>query len=219
MIRATLDTRNFDKAMSEYAKFTSKAPDDMINSTLYFISRNASRTTKHSDKGKIRSELEGPAKIGGVLGGILVNAKLGKQNIKGLYGPKMKREVEKLIRKRNSSLNYVRAGWKNAIKSLEAELRRSGELNRARRSMGGFSSEDNAAIRKKMPADSGFASVARGNRQTAIGEIANNAGTKDTSSLTEIKTRGLQNAINQEEQSKWRYIEKKMNEAADKFNR
>ena len=219
MIKMELDTRNFDKAMQEYMTFSKRAPADIVNAKLYYIARNATQTTKHSDKSKIRNELEGPSKIGGPLGAILVNSALGKKGLPGLTGDKMARAVEKLIKKRISSVNFIRSGWKNAIQQIELYLRQKGEFNFVRRNMSLNLQPDKATMSKKVSPKSGQAIVARIERVGRVyGEIQNNIGS-DKPGLGQIKVDGLQKAINKEEASTRVYIERKLNEAHSRFNR
>lgn len=221
MIKITLDTTNFTKTFNEYLKFQKRLPSDSVNASLYFIARNATQTTKSSSKTKIDNELRGPAKNGvEPLAAVLINSQLGKKGMKGLTGVKMARAVEKLIKARVKSVNYIRSGWKNAINILESYLRSTNEFSFVRRNSSLNSKADNETMKKIVSPNSGTAKVARIDMGTrAYGEIQNNVYGDGKDGLSEVKAAGLQKAIDQEEKSKRIYIERKINEQHQKFNR
>lgn len=222
MIKCTFDTKAFDKAFDEYLKFSKKAVPDIINAKLYYIARNATTTTQHSDKGKIASELREPSRINPnvPIAAILVNKQLRAKKEKGLSGSAMTQAVNKFIRKRQASVNFIRSGWKNAIKQLEAYLSYSGELGFVKR-YGGSSKVDTQTMNKRVAKSSGQAIPApiRSSSARVYGEIQNNLGGDGKPSLEKIKTEGLQEAINREVASMRLYIERKLNEGSAKFNR
>lgn len=217
MFKANLDTRDFDKVFSEYMAFSKRTPADAVNTKLYYIARNATMTTKHSDPTKIESELRGPSEKypKAPLAAILVNAQLKAKGEDRIAGQKMTKAIEKLIKRRKASINFVRSGWKNAIKTLETYLRSKGEFGFARRWQPPV---DNATMKKKTTSDMGKAIYARTERGPRVwGEIENSVGNEE--SITPIKEMGLQLAVNKEVASMRVYIERKLNEGAAKFNR
>lgn len=221
-LKSSLDLKNFNSVMKEYMTFSKRMPADAINTSLWFISRNATMTTKHSDKSKISTDLNQPSKVNpeAPLAAIIVNKQLGKQGLKGLTGSNMITAVNKLIKKRNSSINYIRSGWKNAIQILEQYLKSKGEFSFASRNSSLNFKPDSAVMKKQTPLTFGTARVARIEIQGRVwGEIENNVGSKNTITLDPIKEKGLQEAVNKEEASKRIYIERKLNQAAARFNR
>ena len=218
-----LDTREFDRVLDEYMVFQKRTPADVINGKLYYIARNATMTTKAANKGTIETELRGNAKSYEVpLAAILVNAQLGKEGKKGLNGPKMAKAVEKLIRKRKASVNFVRSGWKNAIVILENYMKSKGELLFVRR-WAGTAPVDKATMRKKNIEKLGKATVARIERGPRVwGEIQNDIGGADDgnkATLEQVKQHGLQEAVNKEVASMRVYLERKLNPKHNEFNR
>jgi hypothetical protein len=218
-----LDTKEFDKVLDAYMVFQKRAPADVINTKLYYIARNATSLTKHSDKGKIETELRGKARdYDAPLAAVMINSQLGAKGEKGLYGPKMEKAISKLIRQRKASVNFVRSGWKNAIVMLEAYLRQKGELTFARRWQS-TAPVDKATMSKKNFEKLGKATVARIERGPRVwGEIQNDIGGKDSghkAELANIKQDGLQKAVDKEVASMRVYLDRKFNPVHQEFNR
>ena len=216
-----LDTREFNKVLDEYMTFQKRTPADVVNAKLYYVARNATMTTKATEPSKIESELMGPSKSypDAPLGAIIVNSILAKKDKKGLTGSAMASAIEKLIKQRKRTINFVRAGWKNAIQILEQYMRSKGELNFARRYQ---PAADKATMRKRNVEKLGKATPARVEASTtrAWGEIENNVSDKEGSPrLDSIKEEGLQKAIDKETQSMRTYIERKLNPVHKEFNR
>ena len=223
-VNIELDLTQFNKAMDQYVKFQKRLPADIINGKLYYIARNATMTTKSSDKGKIETELRGHSKEHPTapLAAILINYQLGKQNKKGLTGEKMARAVEKFISKRKQSVNFVRAGWKNAIQILETYMRSKGELPFVRR-WASMAPVDKETMKKKNTENLGTSIPARIERIGSVwGEIQNDVhgkNGKDLTLLDTIKTKGLQEAVNKEVRSMQIYLDRKMNPVHNEWNK
>ena len=212
MIKVVLNTKEFDRSLFEYRKFSKKLLPEIINTKLYFIARNATMTTPKSSKDKIQRELMSASNINpkAPLAAILVNSKLGKEGTKGLYGSRMTAAINRLIRARNKSIGFVRSGWKNAIGKLQIILKASGSLR-------GVPKMDTTINRKTIPDSFGSARPAVEMGTRTSGEINNAVSSKgDTSTLDAIKMDGLQEAVNLETQSMNEYIEKKLNEEHNK---
>ena len=222
MVKIKIDTRDFDKALAEYMTFSKKSVADIINTKLYYIARNATMTTQKSDPAKIRGELEGPSRSypSAPLGAIIVNKQLKLAGKKGKSGDGMIKAMEGLIKKRISYINFVRSGWKNAIKQIEAYLKTTGEYRFANR-WSQNAPFDRGAMKKKTIPSMGKAIVARIERIGRVyGEIQNNVSGKDGKpSITPIKQEGLQKAVDKETASMRVYIERKLNDGAQRFNR
>ena len=220
----TLDTSGFDKAMEKYMTFQKRLPADVINGKLYFIARNATMTTKAADKSGIETELRGPSRDypDVPLAAIIVNTQLKAKGKKGLTGEKMATAMDKLIKKRKASVNFVRAGWKNAIKLLEAYMRAKGELNFVRRWQSS-APVDSATMKKKKFEYLGKATPAMVERVGRVwGEIQNDVHGKDGESnlahLEQVKQDGLQKAVDKEVRSMYIYMERKLNPVHREFN-
>jgi hypothetical protein len=116
----TVDTREFDRVFKEYMNYSKRTFKESCDQHAYYIARDAVQTTKGADKNIIRAKLEGPsAKYPNApLAAVLVNVERAKAGKRGLTGQKMVNAVEKLIRKYQSHVNFVRSGWMPAIKKL-----------------------------------------------------------------------------------------------------
>lgn len=205
--RISLDTRAFNSTLNDYMQYQHKKTIvDVINTKLYYIARNATMTTRVSNKGRIEAELLAPSRDypNAPLGGILVNKKLGKGQ--GLYGNKMRVAINKLIARRKNSVSYIRSGWKNAIVVLEKYLESTNAFR------GSKPQVDSATMRKKNTEKLGKAIPARVSSSPRVyGEIENDVSSKLSSDTLElIKQDGLQKAINQEVASMKQYIEDKI---------
>lgn len=218
--KGTLDTRNFGRTFKDYMKFQKRLPEDVVDAKQFFIARNATQTTGHSSFQKIEAELTADSNTypDVPLAAIIVNSQLGKKGKKGLTGEKMGKAVEKLIKARKKSINFVRSGWKNAVKILENALRSRGELTWANRN-GRGSKADSETMRKKTPPSFGGAIPARNYGGRAVGEISNDVHGENKSTLDAIKVRGLQLALDKETRSMEDYIAKKINPEHAKFQR
>jgi hypothetical protein len=218
--KAVLDTRNFNRVWKPYLKFQKRLPEDIVDAKEFFIARNATQTTPSTTFSKIEAELTADSKTypDVPLAAIIINSQLGKKGKKGLFGDKMKKAVEKLLKKRKQSINFIRSGWKNAIKLLEGALRSRGELTWANRN-GKGSKADSATMRKKTPPSFGGAIPARNYGGKAVGEISNNVHGDNKPTLDAIKQRGLQLALDMEVRSMENYIAKKVNPRHADFQR
>jgi hypothetical protein len=128
MLNITVDTKEFDRVFKEYMTYSKRDFAEACNQHAYYIARDAVNVTKKADKNVIRAKLEGPsASYPSVpLAAILVNVERAKQGKKGLNGPQMANAVERFIRKFQSHVNFVAAGWIPAIKKLAMVVPRKG---------------------------------------------------------------------------------------------
>src|ERR1035441_562263 len=218
----TLDTREFSSVLDDYMKFQKRTPADVINAKLYYIGRNATITTKSADPARIESDLRGPSTKypEAPLMAVIINSNRGREGKKGLTGEKMAREIEKQIKKRKNAINFVRAGWKNAIQILETYMRSKGEFTFARRWQ---PLVDKATMRKKNTENLGKATVARIECEGRVwGEIQNDVHGKDggnLGNLEQVKQEGLQRAVDKEVESMRGYLDRKLNPVHQAFNR
>jgi hypothetical protein len=223
--KMVLDTKDFNKVLDDYMVFQKRTPADVINGKLFYIARHATMTTKHADKEAIESELRGPSRDypNVPLGAILVNKQLREQGKSGVSGESMTKAFEKLIKKRKQSVNFVRAGWKNAILMLESYMRSKGELQFVNR-WKSTAPLDKETMKKKGHEKLGKATVARVERGPRVwGEIQNDVsgteGKGDKARLHQVKQDGLQKAVDKEVASMRIYLERKLNPVHQDFNK
>ena len=198
--------KNFNKVLKEYSAWSKKQPAEIVNSKLFYIARNATNTTKKADPGKIRNELESNAKnYDAPLAAILVNRDLGRQNKKGLYGEKMVKAVEKRIKSAVSHINFLRSGWLPAIRKLDIAVKQ-GDISFSRR----YAPKQATGI-KQIGKPKGDAIWAKNTSFRCWGEIQNwiGQGKQASSTVTQILTEGLKQAVIQEMNSMIVYIQRK----------
>jgi hypothetical protein len=115
-----MDTRAFDAALKKYIEVSKKIPSEVINTKAYSVACKAVSTTATTDTSKIEAQLRAPSKTSGKapVGAILVNIKRKSKGLPGVTGPKMDTELNKYIRARKRTANFLRAGWIPAIQEL-----------------------------------------------------------------------------------------------------
>jgi hypothetical protein len=211
-----VDTRAFDKAFAEYMRFNKRTIPEVINNKVYFVARNAVNTTVAASKESIREDLlKSSAVAPGVpLAAVLVQK--GRQTAgksagsrKGLAGEKMAAAIEKLIRVRQATANFLRAGWIAAIKAVEPAIKSKSGAPKYPKT-------------KTKGVPKGGAKAATENPfWKATAQIWNSVqgGMKPSPKVQALLTEGLNQAIALEVQSMAGYVEKKLQAGADKFNR
>lgn len=214
-VRAEGD-KEFNRVLTEYAKWNKRQPMEIATAKAYFISLNAMSTTKTADKGKIAEQLsESSKKFAGVpLAAIIVNRNLGNKNKKGLTGQKMTDAITKYIKKAQSKTQFLRSGWIAAAKTLDFWNKR-GDVSFSKR----FAPKKPQGVRQ-IGNPKGFAQV---NNQTAmcsvtIGNMIGQ-GKQQSKTVTGILEEGLIKAVKRETQSMISYITKKYQEKFDKMKR
>ena len=217
MIKVSFNTMQFDKALDEYMKFTKRSVSDVINAKCWFIARGAVNATEKADRTDIESELSAPSRdyAPAPLAAIIINSRRGKKQEKGLSGRAMAKAIQTMKNARFKSINFLRAGWIPAVKILEQALKR-GDISFSKR----YAPKMDTGVKKK-GVDKGSAIWAKYDRERTFGEIENfvQGGKTPSDRVHTIIMRGLQKSITAEIASMRTYIEKKMNPAADKFNR
>lgn len=136
-----INTREFDEALERYMEVTRRSLADVLNKKALYIARGALRLTPMTEAGAIRSSLGQiirrknsitikPVKAGAVysnldrrqseapLAALIINARRGRNNIPGLYGPEMEAAIRQLIGARNRSRAFLKSGWIPAIRDL-----------------------------------------------------------------------------------------------------
>lgn len=200
-----VDTREFDKAMKEYMKYTKRTIVESINQHAYYIARNATLTTKAATKEEIRKDMEAASrKYPNIsVAAILTNMERKRKGLKGLYGDRLTNAIEAFIKRRERARNFLRSGWIPAIKRLEKSVPKKG----------GTAIPPNTKRRRAMyggatPAISTFS-------RKVIASIWNSSvGKKTTEKAIHYLETGMDKAIAMEIKSMMSYIQKKMDEAA-----
>src|ERR1035441_721133 len=208
MMTMTIDTREFDKVFKEYMTYSKRSFSEACNQHAYYIARDCVQVTKGADENVIRAKLEGPSASypTAPLAAILVNVERAKAGKKGLNGQKMANAVEKLIRKYQSHINFVKSGWIPAIKKLAMVVPKKGGAkipagtDKSGRTFGGAS----AAV------DSTFSPIAW-IWNSVVG------GKHYSPKVKEIIEEGAMAGVRMETESMRQYIIRKQTEASKKF--
>lgn len=228
-VKFNVDLTGFNRAFEEYIQFNRRAMSEIVNTKAYYIARNAVNMTDAVDRGKIESELRAPARDypRAPLGAILVakqqnrerySKKTGKRlkDKRGLVGSNMNTAINKLIRLRQNTTNFLRAGWIPAIRDMERFVTsRTGPSYKKVKTKG----QDKGGA-KGAPKQGLWKTQASVWNSVVGGDKKPNLETKGSpDKVQRILERGLQKAINKEEASMQAYVEKKLQEGANRFNR
>jgi hypothetical protein len=117
--------KEFQGVLNDYMQWNRRSFAEVVNQKLYFIASGATNLTKTSTKAAITLELSQPSEkypdktLGEVLvlKGLKARGKMPKRTstlVKNMAG-----YVQKLINKRASHMQFLRAGWLPAIKKLD----------------------------------------------------------------------------------------------------
>lgn len=218
MVNIKVDTRQFDRALEEYMKFTKRSVSEVVNAKAWFIARNAVLMTDKTVVSKIDAELNAPSRDypPAPLAAIIINSRAKAKGMSGLTGSKMKRAIKTMINARHKAVNFLRSGWLPAIRILEQAVKR-GDINFSKR----YAPKKDSSV-KQYGVDKGNARWAKPNYERVYSEIENavQGGNKGRNARVHtILTRGLQRAINAEIASMRQYVERKLNPEINKFNR
>ena len=206
-ITMKVDTKQFDRVLDEYMRYTSRSITEAVNSHAYYAARNATQTTYAAEASKIKEDLQAASsRYPSVpLAAILVNRDRKKKGKRGLRGEAMRTAVEKFIKVRQSHRNFLRSGWIPAIKQLASLVPKK----RGARIPPGT---------EKKGRDFGGATPAKvGEHPIAViwnSAVGKNANAKAIRYIEE----GIERALDQEVESMKQYILKKQEQAAAKFN-
>lgn len=204
-----VDDREFKRVFAEYKKNCKREIEEIVFKKTYFVARNAVLTTPTADDAKIKSDLMSPSNTDAAapIVALLVNKQRANTGKKGLNGSEMQDAIDKFIRARQRTKNWLRSGWIKAIKKMEQYLPNKG---------GG------AKIPRIKDKGFGGASVRRSgwNPSASIwNSIYGNIKAGSEAKVTPILEKGLQEAVDKEVASMQQYIEKKLQKHHDKFNR
>lgn len=128
---AEWDQSRFDRALDSYVNATRKDMVTVLNSKGYFIARKALWFTDAADQKNVRQlkdlattrRLREPKDKGLVVGAI-VSRRYGKGE--GLYGSRMKAEVNTILAARVRSRSFLKSGWLTAIRGLDPKAEDKG---------------------------------------------------------------------------------------------
>lgn len=201
---ATVDTSSFDKALREYMKYTRKDLAKVVNQKSYWIARNAVYMTKRMTAAAIRNELDSPSRINPqltVAEALIVNSERKKGN--RLTDAELNAAVKRLRAARARSAGYLRSGWLQSVKAMSPHAEKKTPTfieNQARAELGG-----------------------------ALAAVPNNQMKYRSSIWTNVKSpnnktnavlqEGIRLAMAREAQSMMTYVNRKLQQGADKFNR
>jgi hypothetical protein len=227
------DQSVFDRTLAKYKEASKKTLARVINTKAYYVARKAVWFTPKADtkriaaqlgqviavkesrmtkKGKLRMTTRKTLTLvkgtqhNAPLAALIINARGGSNNQKGLYGSRMSRAIQKLLAARKRSVAFIKSGWLPAIKKLAPLSDRRGAP-----------ATDSAAA--QVGREKGTATPAKDGFNPSA-EIVNLATTRrdKKSALVRYGAPGLQKAFDDEVKSMNQYIEAKMKPDADKFN-
>ena len=124
------DTSRFDKAMQQYARWTTKEAKDIVNKKAFSIALGAFNSTYAATKEKIRAEMDAPSYRDPedltVAEAIVLSKK------QGLFGRDLKSEATALKNKRINAAKSLQRSWLKAIRGLSPYSQtRNGKAGRA----------------------------------------------------------------------------------------
>lgn len=198
-----VDTRSLEAAIRELHKSSNKSLASIINKKIGYVVGNAIGLTVKASAQAIVQKLNVNVKgRKATLGALIVNKKLGEQGKPGLKGQKMREAISKLKAQRKNAINYARASWTWALRTI---LGVTGGSMTNLKATGRYRSQAKPA--PKVGGDKVSAS--------AWSTI-----TKDNERITKVLEIGLQKGIDKEADSTWAHIADKQlqKEACDSFN-
>lgn len=205
-----VDSRDFQRAYKDYVAFSRKSLEEIANKTVFEVAKLATTTTKIVPKEQIESDLRQTADGTAPLAALIVNANRKAKGKKGLYGDVMARAVESLIKKRMRASKFVASGWIAAVKAIAPFVKQKSSgtpmpMGKTKSNLGGALPARNVA-----------------NKASAV--IWNSVfGGKNKNSeparVTQVELEGLEKAIKRKTADMYTYINRKLAEGAQRFNR
>jgi hypothetical protein len=198
-----VDTRSLNAAILELQKNSNKSLSKIVNKKIGFIVGNAIKLTIKASASKIVRQMNAIVKgRNATLASIIVNMNQTKQGKPGFKGRKMREAISKFKQRRKAAINYARASWIWALRTI---LQSTGGSMTDIKATGKYRSKAKVA-----PKEGGLNIVA-----SAWSTI-----TKDNPRITRVLSRGIQDAIDKEADSTWQHIADKQlqEEACNKFN-
>ena len=203
-VSTSLDSSNFDRKLNEYMKYTKKSLVEVVNEKAYRIVRDAIYQTYRAEAATIRAELEAPSEIIGLSVAEAIALKALRSD--GVRNPKrseVKAEARRIIARRTRAVGFLRSGWLPALRILAQRVPWASATSGGAKQRG----QDKGGA---VPA-SEFSSLLS-TEATIYNSIE--AGGKAPAYLLA----GLQIAMNREAASMQSYIQRKLDQAAMRFN-
>ena len=196
-----MDTRELSAAVSRAARDSSKTLAEIVNKKLKFILNGALKLTAKASAEEIKEVF-----ADGEFAGMIINARRGREGLKGLRGADMHKAIVKEMNRRLRAINFIRSQWKWALLDTIKVTGGSVSFKKGSTRMGAGRPAPRAGIFKSVTA-SGWNDV-RG-------------GKEEVSRVTDIKVAGVQEAINAETESTWAHIADKefQRKVCDRINR
>jgi len=204
-----VDTSSFDRAYRDYVSFSKKSLPEIANKVAFEVAKISTTTTKITPKEQIASELNKAGNNGAPIAALIVNRDRKAKGKKGLFGERMQKAMETLIKKRQRGSKFVASGWIAAVKAMAPFVRAKGgapmPTGKAKSSLGGAQGARNVMDR-----------VSASIWNNVLG--GKGAGSKPAR-VTEVEKQGLAKAISLKQADMLVYIQRKLNEGAQRFNR
>lgn len=214
-----LDDSQFNAALRDYMAVSPHTFEEILNRKLWSIIFNAWKNTPVATRAQIEHDLNiigyklkrskktgkvsrGRSIIGASVLNLMINARRGKQGLKGLYGKEMAKASSKIAGARLRASGTMRRGWTRAMLALSPYAKASvpGEAFGGRLPSGRGSGT---------PAQPGWNA-----RAEATFEVLIEKGARFDPRVEQA----LENAFRAEEASMRSYIEEKMNEEIRKIS-
>jgi hypothetical protein len=245
-IDISVDTSRIRALLPEYLNWSSRSFTEAVNEKAFFISRRAVWETHKASAQDIKSVF-GQAtmltmrkrKVKGRLGyrqsknlssfrgeardykapllAVIINARRGEG--RGLYGPAMTQEMNKVFNARMASIGFIRSGFVPAIKKLEpfSKYKRSAPPeDPSTRVIGKPKGGAEPAIKSEISTGK-FPDKIEAKIWTSIGDEGPR-GASIRKAINEHARKGLEAAVEFERQSMEKYILDKMDADAARFN-
>lgn len=197
-VEITVDTREFNAALREYIKVSSRTLPEIVNKRAVNIAFRAIRHTPRATKSRIKRDLKQKSRTNpkAPLGPVLVNYNRGRAGKKGLYGPDMVDAVDQLQLGREKSAGFIKSGWIGAVQDLAPHAKV-------------FRRPPRITVKGK---PKGYGKPARqGLNPTA--EIVN-----QVAGAVKVGSAALQRAINEDAADMRNYVAKRMQQDANRYN-
>jgi hypothetical protein len=225
---AKVDTGFFLQKWREYVKVMSRTLPQAINDKLFMIARQALWRTEKADKRDIQKTLGKITYLGQKDGrkryrhrlakardndapliALIIQKRQRESGEKGLHGSAMRAKIQQVIGARMSSIAYIKSGWLPAIQTL-AQVS----------SIKATAEERDDKDARQIGKPKGKASIAKAG-DIIQGHIENSAWAKrDTKgAFMKYGSRGLQAGFDAEAKEMDVYIKRKIDPAAEAFNR
>lgn len=215
MLEVRVDTSRFNSTFAEFTQFNKRNPVDLANKNAYEVAKIATKTTKFVPKEAIRASLNAPSRVSPSMRicEVLANKIRVSKGEKALVRNKLKVAGNKYVTKKASSSKFLIAGNIPAIKALAPLVKVKSSYGvtayAAGRPKGGAKSATGDWNAKSAI----WNSVLGGYKKWA------GAPGRNIAKVQRIIRDGYQAALNTKEADMRVYIDRKMNEAIQKFNR